>query len=34
MEGRVTGARLADGNGGAAALPRGALAISSYGKVR
>ena len=33
-EGRFTGARLAGGNGGAAALPRGVLAITGYGAVR
>jgi len=33
-EGRFTGAKLADGNGGAAALPRGVLAITGYGVVR
>ena len=34
MEGRVTGARLADSNGGAAMLPRSVLAITGYGTVR
>jgi len=34
MGGRVTRARLANGNGGAAALPHGVLAIIGYGAVR
>jgi hypothetical protein len=34
MEGRVTGPRLASGNGGAMALHGDMLAISIYGKAR